>query len=163
MKMVYTQKALSDVDGTIAHALSSFADTKKRVQVACVAVLYHAMRHGDYSKAQILVDGLVGLNQRALVEFFVKFGGLTVDEDSKKFSGWAGKDFIQGKFAESKTTMWWDLKVQNPWEGFDLEKELARVLDKASKAQAKLLKNPDMSNIVHIDAAKLAQLRAIAA
>lgn len=63
-----------------------------------------------------------------MVEFFVKFGGLKVDEEQGSFIGWSGGKFIEDAFNDAKATMWWDLKQQQPFKGFDLEAALQRVL-----------------------------------
>ena len=63
MKISYLSK--KNVDQLIATAISSSNTMRKNVQIAAVHVLIHAAQHGDYSKAQILVDGLGdGVNAR---------------------------------------------------------------------------------------------------
>jgi len=163
MKIVYTAKALNDVDGSIKAAVSGYDDAKKKIQVACVSILAHAEKCGDYTKANTLIDSLKGLNQRALVEFFVRFGGFIVDEEAGKFSGWNGKEFIRKGFQDAKATMWWDLKPQNPFEGYSLDADVARVIDKAEKNLKKLAKHPEYGAIININTAKLEALKALAA
>lgn len=134
---VFGKKANS-VDKNISLAHKSYDSTKNAVQVAAVSVLHHAYQHGDYSKAQVLIDGLVGLNQAALVEYFVKFGGLIVDEEGNGFSGWKGKDFIRDNMADARQKPWYELKKQSPYKGFDLHDELLKLLKKANAANKRL-------------------------
>lgn len=110
-------------------AVKSVQSARVSVQQAAVGVLFHAYKHGDYSAANTLVTDLGNtINGKALVEFFVKFGGLKVDEEKGAFIGWSGAKFIEDAFNDSKATMWWDLKQQQPFKGFDLEAALQRVL-----------------------------------
>ena len=159
--MKYNQKALNDVDGSIKAAIASFGKTKNLVQVAAVAILIHAEKCGDYSKANTLIEGLVGLNQAALVEFFVQFGGLTVSEGAKKFDGWNGKSAV--KVEEGKGVMWYDLKKQNPWAGFNLKAEMLKLVKKADNAIEKAEGAPEYESIVHIDSLVLGELRRLSA
>lgn len=110
-------------------AVKSVQSARVSVQQAAVGVLFHAFKHGDYSAANTLVTDLGNtVNGKALVEFFVKFGGLKVDEEKGAFIGWSGARYIEDAFDEAKATMWWDLKLQQPFKGFDLEAALQRVL-----------------------------------
>lgn len=138
-----------------AKAVKSVQSARVSVQQAAVAVLYHAHKHGDYSAAGALVNDLGNtINGKALIEFFVKFGGLKVNAETNNFDGWSGKQHIEDNFNDAKATMWWDLKQQQPFKGFDLEAALQRVikehkatLDKveglteADKAKVKLTVN----------------------
>lgn len=110
-------------------AVKSVQSARVSVQQAAVGVLFHAFKHGDYSAASTLVADLGNtINGKALVEFFVKFGGLKIDEEKGAFIGWSGAKHIEDTFDEAKATMWWDLKLQQPFKGFDLEAALQRVL-----------------------------------
>jgi len=162
-KVIYSNKAMSDVNYAISQAHESYQKTRNKVQVAAVSVLRHAFLHGDYSKANDLINGLQGLNQTALVEFFVKFGGFKVGEDEKGFVDWNGKEFIEAHFQEAKKVMWWELKVQSPYKGFNLKQVLALVISNAEKAQEKVSKDESIADKVVIEEAMLEQLRAIAA
>ena len=162
-KVRYIQKVLADVDKCITSAHESYQTTRNKVQVAAVAVLLHAYNHGDYSKANTLIEGLQGLNQAALVEFFVQFGGFTVSEDETGFTGWSGKDHLNDNFQAAKDTMWWDLKVQKPWMGFNLNAAIQLVIANADKATARASKNEELVDLVDINAEQLAALKALAA
>jgi hypothetical protein len=110
-------------------AVKSVQSARVSVQQAAVGVLFHAFKHGDYSAANTLVNDLGNtINGKALVEFFAKFGGLKVDEEKGAFIGWSGAEYIEDAFDDAKATMWWDLKQQQPFKGFDLEAALQRVL-----------------------------------
>jgi hypothetical protein len=161
MYMKYIEKQLNDVDGSIKAAIASYGKTKNLVQVAAVAILIHAEKCGDYSKANTLIEGLVGLNQAALVEFFVQFGGLTVSKGAKKFDGWSGKGAV--KVEEGKLTMWYDLKKQNPWAGFNLKAEMLKLVTKAENAIEKAEEAPELESIVTVDAQVLGELRRLCA
>ncbi len=125
----------------VAKAIVTVQRAKDKVQVVAVAILKHAHEHGDYSLAEELVNGLGnGINAKGLVEFFVRFGGLVVDEEEGGFTGWQGAEFIQENFTEAKGTMWYDLAPANPWAGYNLEAELVKVINKHDKMLKKLAK-----------------------
>lgn len=160
--MAIQYRNLQDVDGNIEKAHASYQSMRKSVQIAAVSVLFHAEKHGDYSKAATLIDGLEGLNQTALVEFFVKFGGFIVDEENGGFSGWSGKDYIRENFGTAKATMWWELKKQSPYKGFDLNDQLWGLIEKAKKAQELAAKDPEKAEKIDVNEEELAKLRVIA-
>jgi len=128
-----------ELDSQISAAIESASTMRERVQIAAVSILAHAEKHGDYTRAAILVDGLgEGVNQRALVEFFVKFGGLIVDEEDGGFNGWTGAEFIKEHFQDAKGTMWYTLKPLPVWSGYSLEDALNKVVNQHLKHQKKL-------------------------
>lgn len=128
----------TDVDSLLKmiEAAGTHYQTARRVtQVAAVNVLIHAAKHGDYSFADKLV-GVCGDSQ-ALVKWFEEFGGLTVDPEAKGFKGWEGKQHIKDNLELAKATMFWTFKAPNPYAGFDLDKQLEKLITKADRAVAK--------------------------
>ena len=145
MKVVYKlAKTVKELDRQIELAIQSANTMKNRVQVAAVSILAHAEAHGDYTRAAVLVDGLgQGINGAALVEFFVKFGGLVVDAEEGGFSGWSGKEYIAENFEAAKAQPWFELKAVNPWAGYNLEDALTKLADNHIKMTQKLGKLAD--------------------
>ena len=132
----YTSK--KSVDQLISAAINSSNTMRKNVQIAAVHILIHAAKCGDYSKAQTLVDGLgQGVNARGLVEWFIKFGGLTVSEDATGFDGWQGKDYIKKNLDDAKSKMWFEFKPQNPYAGFNIVESVTKTIKSAEKALTK--------------------------
>lgn len=132
-------KGMKHVDVLIDSAIKSAKTMKMKVQVAAVAILQHAEKHGDYSKANVLVDGLGhGVKADSLVAWFVKFGGLIVDEEGKGFGGWKGSEYIKEQFTKAKANAWYDEKKGNAWAGFNLLDELAKVVKKEENARKKV-------------------------
>ena len=120
-----------------AKAVRSVQSARVMVQIAAVATIKHAYDHGDWTYAQKLVDGLGNtVNGAALVEWFKVYGGLTTDD--KGFIGWSGKEYIKENFEAAKSTMWWELKKQSPFKGFNLEAALQQVIKQHHAAQEKL-------------------------
>jgi len=131
-------------------AIKSAQTMRNLVQQASIAILHHAFKCGDYTEANYLVEGLGhGVKRDSLVEFFVKFGGLKIDEDAQAFSGWQGKDYIKANFEDAKEQMWWDLKKANPFKGFDMEAELVKLMKRATKV------NTDMEAMEEADKEKI--------
>lgn len=148
----------TDVDTLIKQAITSAATMQKKVQIAAVSILQHAHKHGDYTKANDLVNGLgTGVRAAALVEWFSTYGGLTVKEGEEGFSGWAGADHIKDNFQDAKATMWWTLKPVSPFKAFDLEAAIASLVKKAEKAAA----DTEHAKENNVDAELLAKLRAL--
>ena len=152
-------KNVKELDTQIETAIQSANTMKAAVQQAAVSIIFHAFAHGDYTRAQTLVDGLGnGINSKAIVEWFVQFGGLTIDEENKCFGGWKGKDYIKANIETAKSTMWYDLKVQAPFKGFDLNDEIAKLLKKATAMAAEVEKGSEKAASIKCDLKTLAAL-----
>ena len=137
IKYVFAKNAeeLAKIHGS---AVKSVNKAREQVQIAAVATIKHAYDHGDWTYAQKLVDALGNtINGSALVEWFTQFGGLTVGDEG--FIGWKGKDFINENFQKAKDTMWWSLKVKNPYKGFNLEAALQKLIKDANATQEKVV------------------------
>jgi len=139
-----TPKDAAAVDAIIGRAIKSVNKARVDVQIASVAILMHAEKHGDWSKANDLVLGLGNtINGKALVEWFVVYGGLIVDEEQGCFVGWSKAEHIRAKFSDAKAKMWWDLKVQSPFKGFDLEAALLKVCKDHAAVVKKMAAMPE--------------------
>ena len=158
VKFNYKNVSSDNVDKLIATAVRSVNSMQKAVQYAAVGVLMHAKKHGDYSKANELVKALGnGVRRKALVEFFVTFGGLVIDaEDANKgFTGWKGKEAISVEAAQE--VAWWELKPEQPFKGFDLDKEIEKLVKRAEKAA----NDEEHADKIDVDAEKLVKLMAL--
>jgi len=124
------------VDQAIEKAILSVSHGQKLVQVAAVKIIIHTAKHGDYTKAQVLIDGLgEGIRKDSLVEWF-KLYGLTADD-----KGFTGFDKVQVKdidnLNKAKDVMWWTVKrAANPFKGFNLVEQLEKLDKQATKMQA---------------------------
>lgn len=135
-------KDQSELNKLIKSAVTSAQTMRNKVQIASVAILYHAHKHGDYSKANELIEGLGhGVKRNSLVEFFVKFGGLIIDEEAKCFGGWKGATYIKDNFDAAKDNMWWDQgRASDPFTSYSFEQELKKFIDRADKRRIKASK-----------------------
>ena len=132
-----TFKDVAELDKEILNTCKAAHTLQARIQNVSVAILLHAYQHGDWTRCNTLVHGLPdGIKRKALVEWFVKFGGLVIDEGAKEFTSWNGKEHVKANFEEAKSVMWWTFAPEKPFAGFDLKTELTKLLDKATKAQA---------------------------
>lgn len=133
-------KDAAELNKMCEQAVKSVQTARTRIQQAAIGVLHHAYKHGDYSAANTLVQGLGNtINGKALVEFFVRFGGLTINAEGKAFDSWKGKQHIEDNFTEAKATMWWDLKQQQAFKGFDIEAALQRIIKQHKETQEKIV------------------------
>jgi hypothetical protein len=109
---------------------------RERVQRTGIMIMVHAINHGDWTKANDLVNALGdGVNGKALVSWFSDNLGLMVDPDSKQFNGWSGKEYAVNHLDAAKKVKWHDHKKQSAFEGWNLETELAKLLKKAEQMQ----------------------------
>jgi hypothetical protein len=157
------------VDQAIKSAITSVKKLKDSVQVAAIAILIHAEKCGDYRKANELIEGLGnGVNQKALVEFFAKFGGFIISEEEKKFTGWSGADHIRSNFEKAKETAWYSLKQQKPFEGFNLDEAIQALIKRANgyndkRTEAISANDEGTAKLINIDVEKLNRLKALIA
>lgn len=136
MKYVLPKDA-AELTKLIDSAVRSAKSMRDKVQVAAVAILHHAYTHGDWTKANDLVEGLGdGVKRDSLVEYFVVNGGLTVGEGKEGFIGWKGKEFIKEHFNDAKENKWWDYKKSNPFQGWDVNAQV-QALAKKYRAMVK--------------------------
>ena len=127
------------LDFLIQDAIGSAKTMKIKVQCAAVAILIHLEKSGDYRKANDLVAGLGdGVNCKALVDWFIIFGGLKVNKAGTTFEGQKGSEYVKERFQAAKAKAWYSFKKENPYKGFDLMDQLAALVKKASTAQEKL-------------------------
>lgn len=114
----------------ISTAIKSAKSMRDSVQIAAVAILFHSYKHGDWTKANELVHGLgYGVKRDSLVEFFVLYGGLTIDLELNEFNGWQGAQWVRDNIEKAKATMWYDLKKgASPFQGYCLQDELLKVM-----------------------------------
>lgn len=133
----------------VTKAVNSYGKARVAVQTAIVAILCHAIKHNDYSQANVLVVGL-GKTQaaRSVATFFRDFGGLSVDEAKTKddeaagFNTWQGPQYIAERLEAAKATMFWQYKQpsDNPFREYSTE-EMARAfiqrVENARKQAAK--------------------------
>ena len=156
------------IDSTFKKAQSLRAD----IQNVAVGILLHAYHHGDYTRAQVLVDGLgQSVRGKALVDWFVQYGGLQVGKvggNKDGFVGWQGADFIKAHIDDAKAKMWWECKPEAPFAGFDMASELQRLIARAEKSvkQADKLRREGLgedADKIHVPQATLDALRKLVA
>lgn len=168
-KFNYVAINKTDVDGLINAAIGGMKKAKNLIQVAAVGILMHAEKHGDWSKASVLVKALEdnGAYAASLVAWFVEYGGLVVGdigEGEQGFVGFSGPEHIREHFGAAKSKAWWECKKQaSPYKGFDLNVELAKLLERAKKAKEAARKDSSKAEQVKVDDAELAALSALLA
>lgn len=137
-----TAKLLAVVESVCADSKS----LQSRIHDAAVEIMLHAFHHEDFSMANTLVNGLgTGIRAKALVDWFVA-AGLKVNEKDRAFVGMNAAK-IEDKFQKMKAKPWFELKVENPFEGFDIDAEISRLIKKARKAIEKDAAAPDADKL----------------
>lgn len=144
--------AKNDADLNLIQGRAVKATHKARdlVQIALVATVIHLAQHGNRTVADQFVAGLGNtVNSAAVVEWFVQFGGLTVNEEGNGFGGWQGADYIKDNLNReggAKSTMWWELKKVNPFKGYNADAAIALLIKNYKAMQTKASKE-DVDNI----------------
>ena len=134
-------KDAAALDKAIEATVKKAHSLRNEIQNVAVGIILHAYHHGDYTRAESFTHQLgEGVRGKALVDWFVQFGGLIVGEheDGKSgFVGWKGADFIKENIDKAKATMWWTCKPEAAFDGFDLQDALEKLIAKAEKAMSK--------------------------
>ncbi|QHR67391.1 hypothetical protein forsur_30 [Escherichia phage forsur] len=134
-------KDAAALDKAIEATVKKAHSLRNDIQNVAVGIILHAYHHGDYTRAESFTHQLGdGVRGKALVDWFVQFGGLIVGEheDGKSgFVGWKGADFIKENIDKAKATMWWTCKPEAAFDGFDLQDALEKLIAKAEKAMNK--------------------------
>lgn len=134
-------KDAAALDKAIEATVKKAHSLRNEIQNVAVGIILHAYHHGDYTRAESFTRQLgEGVRGKALVDWFVQFGGLIVGEheDGKSgFVGWKGADFIKENIDKAKATMWWTCKPEAAFDGFDLQDALEKLIAKAEKAMNK--------------------------
>lgn len=151
-------KDVKSLDTAIEKVIKSSQSLQADIQKVAIGIVAHAYKHGDYTRANLLVVGLGdGVRKVALVEWFNKCG-LVVEDGASEFTGF-NKKYAEKHFDEMKSTNWWTLKPQRPFSGFDLMAEIARVIKKADKMASDATLTDEEKAQVVIDADTLTALR----
>lgn len=160
-----TAKDNADLEKIQDRAVKSINSARVSIQVALVATVLHIAKHGNYTVAQRLVDGLGNsVNGVAVVEWFKRFGKLSTSDEG--FNGIAN-DFsklIAASLEEAKAKMWWELKPINAFKGYNAEAALQQFIKTHKSFTAKLMTMPleDQAKVdVSINDATIKQVLAL--
>lgn len=153
------------LDAAIAGVIDDSMKLQDRIHEVAVAIMLHCYKHNEFLRAQTLVDGLgKGVRRTALVEWF-KMAGLKVSQENAQFNGF-NKAKMEDKWGKCLAEPWHTMKPENPFAGFDLDAELARLIAKAEKALKKDGDTPEGERaegyVMKLDTEKLATLRKLA-
>lgn len=147
----------------VADAIESAKTMKAKVQVASVAVLWHIEKHGNWNVANHNVNKLVselgenGVRANALIEWFEVFGGLNYNTETKQFDGFQGAEHIRKNFQNAQKTLWDTMRKEPPYQGFDLNAQLNKLLEQAVKQniqRQKWMESGDKEKIAKAEAIK---------
>lgn len=128
-----TFKTAAEMNTAIDKVVTDAKTLQARIQVVAWGILCHAVKHGDWTATQRLVDELPeGIRRKMLVEWFVK-AGMQVSEKDAMFVGFDA-DYCKANADAIKARMWWEGKPERIFEGFDINAEIDRLIKKAQKA-----------------------------
>jgi hypothetical protein len=148
-------KRLGAMIGNIKLRLGSLNEDIQLCVMSCVLA---AIEHSDVASATRLYEACTGLRQRALVVWLAKhgpfgFAGKTKDKAEHFTLDKAALEDYQTRLAKNRDTFlakmdkdkWWDAVPPERIQGFDLVKELGRLLSRAEKAKEndKVAHHPD--------------------
>jgi len=138
---IMTKQTAQESNAIIVKSIASVARTaetlRERVQRTGILIMLHAINHGDWTKANDLVNALGGgVNGKALESWLKDNLGLDIDSEAKAFCNWKGREHVIARLDEAKRVQWFKHKTQKAFEGWNLEAEMA-------KAIAALIKTAD--------------------
>ena len=140
----------------IVKAIASIANRGKKLEqdmhlVAC-SILDHVDQHGDVTVLNAMIDDMPkSARTNALREWFLEFGKVAYNEESKHFVyNKAGTTKLQSAMEQP----FWEFKPEKAFVAFDLNAEITKLLKRVEKA-AKDERN-------EIDVAQLAALKELA-
>lgn len=120
------------LDAAIVSVQDDSKTLQQRIQDVAVEIMLHCYKHNDFSRAQILVDGLGdGMRKKGLVGWFNKVG-LDVNQESGSFNGFK-RNIMERNWAEYLTKGWWTCQPEKPFKLWDFDAELARLIKMAEK------------------------------
>ena len=150
---------LKTVQTRIKTAKGSVETMRIAVQSALLGLVEHVATHGDknvvLTNAPDWIKASHGVNRKAMVDYLVQFAGVTVN----------GNELVADKnkkadFKTASVTDWWTLKVDQPFAGFDLAVEVAKLIKKAEKAQDVATQGDSVvKSKINVDVNKLNKLR----
>jgi len=138
---ITAKQSITAINNEISKVNKTAGNLRERVQRTGLLIIIHAIKHGDWTKANDLVKALGdGVNGKALVSWFKDNLGLQIDGEKKEFSTWQGKEFALANLENAKKVKWFEHKTSNPMvDEFDLEKALEALLKTAAQKQTKYL------------------------
>lgn len=143
----------AEVEKAIDLAIQSAGSARNNIQMAAMQIVRHIQRHGDYTLANKLVDGMPsGIKADSLVAYFREFACLksgaesfTGFRDGLKHEEAAG--LIKKTWGKAQSTWWYSFgKKTNPHVDFDINKRLD-ALFKTLEKEAKKARETGNANI----------------
>jgi hypothetical protein len=167
---------LADVDKSIEGAIDAAKTMKRKVQYAAVSCMIMAAWDGKdeetgkefaelaIDRANYLVEQVgAGVKGEGLVKFLVYKCGFKVNEATRKdgFYDVANAEWIANNLEGAKETMWWSYAPATPFKGFEFEKELAKLLDRADNMVKAADTDPEKAKVIEVDRDMLEVLHAL--
>ncbi len=116
-----------------------------KIHIAACSALYHANQHRNADMMMRLMAGLGGsIRRNALIAWAVEFGKLEASIDGKSVQ-FAEKG-VEGELPEATEARWakqqelaqnkpfWDFKPEAPFQAFDLNAQIQKLIKAAEKA-----------------------------
>lgn len=157
-------KSLENLKADIALAVESATTMRERVQTALVGCVSHWKLTGSNVGLADIVNTFIaelgnGVNQKAVVAWCVKHLHMVpnADEDKLLFMPVKASD-LDTKAAANQ--LWYTMKPQQPFAGFNLEAELVKLIKKAEKAGK--ITDEEKADKIKVDAKLLSALKAAA-
>lgn len=157
---------LEDVDKSIEGAIDAAKTMKRKVQYAAISCMILAAWPGkdeesgkDFAelaidRANYLVEQVgAGVKGEGLVKFLVYKCGFKINEATKKdgFFDVANEEWIKANLETAKETMWWSYAPATPFKGFEFEKELQKLLERADTMVKAADTDPEKAKVIEVD------------
>ena len=161
----YASNDLAEPDKVIERMEGSWQAAYRNTQLALVATLVTLHQHGDrptaVTRANRIVNAVkIGGNSKAVVEWLSTFGFVMGDDAVAEAPDRATIEERckgpKGGFQKAKELMWWTLKPQNPFKGWNLQAVLMKAVADAAKFEKVANDEPDKADVIDIDPVLLA-------
>ena len=130
------------------------------VHAVALSVINHIEQHGDIRHSNMLVEAMPKSSRKnALIEWFETFGKLSYDQESKVLTYAKEKKTY---LTDATNQPFWDFQKEPEYKPFDLELQLAKLLDRAVKKAENPHEEDNISTALLEQLVKLAPSKKVA-
>jgi hypothetical protein len=146
---------IKTIDKKIKSIKTRGKNIDKDIHETGVAIMQHAMAHGDYSAANRLVDALPKSGRtKAFIKWFSDHTPYNWNEQEKTFKLPKNKDKRrQFMIAEAEAVPFWEYTVEKEPEALDIDKIIASLFKRVEKAKNDGREVKNVETLVKIAAA----------
>lgn len=168
-----TFKTFEEVEAAVLKGIESANTMRQRVQYAAIALMVGSTFE-DEAKAEKthaemaveLANKLVtelgkGVKAEGLVKFLVDKGGFRLNAEGKALESIKNAEWIRANLQAAKDTPWWTYAPATPFQGFQLNDELRKIIKRAKSAVDTARKDESKAAKISVDENMITVLEAL--